>query len=96
MNPTERVLNWWRRWAPGATAAPAAVDSPYAPCDSDPPEVAQARALLRAVELGGVPLNPAKVNAVARALGLDVSSRAPMEQTLERLRAAVARQTVSG
>jgi hypothetical protein len=31
------------------------------------------------------------VNAVARALGLEVSTRAPVEQTVERIRAALAR-----
>ena len=56
-----------------------------------PPEVRQARELVAAVDAGGLPLNPARVNAVARALGLEVSTRAPVGQTVERIRAALAR-----
>lgn len=54
-------------------------------------EVTQARKLIRAIDAGGVPLNPAKVNAIARALGLEVSRKAPVEDTLERIRAALKR-----
>lgn len=74
----------WRRWlsarlgsGPGRAALP--------------PEVRQARELVAAVDAGGLPLNPARVNALARALGLEVSTRAPVEQTVERIRAALAR-----
>ncbi len=55
------------------------------------PEVIQARKLLAAIDRGGVPLNPAKVNAIARGLGLEVSSKAPMDQTIERIRQALQR-----
>jgi hypothetical protein len=55
------------------------------------PEVARARALLDAIDRGGLPLNPARVNSVGRDLGLEVSVRAPMEQTIERIRAALQR-----
>lgn len=55
------------------------------------PEVTQARALIDAVDAGGVPLNPAKVNQIGRALGLDVSSKAPVEETIERIRQALNR-----
>lgn len=58
---------------------------------AEPPEVTQARALVAAIDAGGLPLNPARVNAVARALGLEVSSRAPVVQTVERIRAALLR-----
>jgi hypothetical protein len=54
-------------------------------------EVAQARNLIRAIDAGGVPMNPARVNAIARALGLEVSSKAPMEDTVARIRAALRR-----
>ncbi len=47
--------------------------------------------LVAAVDAGGLPLNPMRVNAIARSLGLDVSPRAPMEQTIERIRQALAR-----
>lgn len=55
------------------------------------PEILQARHLLAAVDRGGIPLNPARVNAIARDLGLDVSRKAPVESTIQRIRAAVAR-----
>lgn len=54
-------------------------------------EIATARALLRAIDAGGVPLNPARVNAIGRALGLDLPSKAPVEQNIERIRLAIAR-----
>ena len=56
-----------------------------------PPEVLQAQLLIRAVNRGGVPLNPAKVNAIARNLGLEVSSCAPVEHTIKRIRACLKR-----
>jgi hypothetical protein len=62
-----------------------------APEPPEPPEVTQARDLVAAIDAGGLPLNPARVNMVARALGLEVSSRAPVTQTVERIRAALQR-----
>ena len=56
-----------------------------------PAEIEQARALIRAIDRGGLPLNPAKVNAIARDLGLEVSRHAPVEQTVERIRACLLR-----
>ena len=47
--------------------------------------------LIKAVDAGGLPLNPARVNAIARSLGLEVSIRAPVEDTLQRIRHALAR-----
>lgn len=54
-------------------------------------DLEQARRLLAAIDRGGIPLNPAKVNAVARNLGLEVSKKAAVDETIERLRAAVKR-----
>ena len=54
-------------------------------------DIEQARRLVAAVDHGGIPLNAAKVNAIARSLGLEVSTRAPVAETIERLRKAVAR-----
>lgn len=54
-------------------------------------EVRNARALIAAIDRGGVPLNPAKVNVIARQLGLEVSSRAPMDETILRIREALGR-----
>lgn len=53
--------------------------------------VEQARRLIAAIDRGGLPLNPAKVNAIARGFGLEVSRRAPVEQTVERIRACLRR-----
>ena len=58
---------------------------------SIPPEIVQAQKLIRAIDRGGIPLSPAKVNAIARNLGLEVSTRAPVEQTIERIRACLNR-----
>jgi hypothetical protein len=54
-------------------------------------DIEQARRLLAAIDQGGIPLNAAKVNAIARNLGLEVSKKARVEETIERLRKAVAR-----
>lgn len=57
-----------------------------------PPDVwQQAQALVRAIDAGGLPLSPARVNAIARGLGLEVSAQAPMDQTVARIRAALQR-----
>lgn len=57
-----------------------------------PPRPEQrARQLIAAVDAGGLPLNAAIVNDIARQLGLEVSSRAPMEDTIVRIRAALER-----
>jgi hypothetical protein len=53
------------------------------------PEVLQAKQLIKAVDSGGIPLNPIKVNSIARSLGLDVKTTAPMEETIERVRQIV-------
>ena len=77
-------MQWWRTWwakRHGAAAKPA------------PPlsDRQQAQALIDAIDRGGLPLNPARVNQIARGLGLEVSTRAPMAQTIERIREALAR-----
>ena len=51
----------------------------------------QAQALVRAVDAGGLPLHPGRVNQIARRLGLQVSSAAPVGETVARIRAALAR-----
>jgi hypothetical protein len=51
----------------------------------------RALALLAAIDAGGVPLNPARVNDMARQLGLEVSPKAPMAETIERIRACTQR-----
>jgi hypothetical protein len=54
-------------------------------------DIEQARRLLSAIDQGGMVLNPARVNAIARNLGLEVSTKAAVEETIARLRAAVER-----
>jgi hypothetical protein len=57
---------------------------------SSAPEV-QAKALIKAIDAGGLPLNAARVNDIARRLGLEVSIRASMNDTIERIRRALKR-----
>jgi hypothetical protein len=54
-------------------------------------EIGQAKQLIAAIDRGGVPLNPGRINAIARNLGLEVSRKAPVEETIQRLRDALAR-----
>lgn len=56
-----------------------------------PMETRQAIALIAAIDAGGIPLNPAKVNEIARNLGLEVSRKAPVDETIRRIRAALER-----
>ena len=56
-------------------------------------DIEQARSLITAIDRGGIPLNPAKVNAIARNLGLEVSKKAVVEETIQRLREALQRAT---
>jgi hypothetical protein len=53
------------------------------------PEWRAAEDLVRAIDAGGVPLNAARVNQIARQLGLEVSTRASVEHTIERVRKAL-------
>lgn len=45
--------------------------------------------LIAAIDAGGIPLNPAVVNDIARKLGLEVSVTAQMDGTITRIRAAL-------
>ncbi len=57
-----------------------------------PPTTEQrAQDLISAIEAGGLPLNAAVVNDIARALGLEVSNRARLEDTITRIRLALKR-----
>ncbi len=57
-----------------------------------PSDYERAQALIAAIDAGGLPLNPARVNDIARRLGLDVSSKAAVEDTIKRIRAALKQQ----
>ena len=58
-------------------------------------DIEQAQTLIQAVDRGGIPLNPARVNHIARNLGLEVSTRASVDQTIARIRACVQRAASS-
>jgi hypothetical protein len=65
---------------------------PRPPAPAVPPSAeAQALALIAAIDRGGIPLNVARVNHIARELGLEVSAKAPVEETIARIRAACQR-----
>jgi len=66
------------------------VRAPFAPRKDPQPEWQRAAELIAAIDAGGVPLNPKRVNDIARNLGLEVSIRAPQEATIARIRAALA------
>jgi hypothetical protein len=72
-------MRWLTRWFPRRQPPPPVSDAQ------------RARDLIAAVDAGGMPLNPARINAIARSLGLEVTAHDPVEQTIERLRAAVQR-----
>jgi hypothetical protein len=77
-------MQWFRSWWARMRGRPAPAAGPLT-------DRQQAQALIAAIDRGGVPLNPARVNQIARSLGLEVSARAPMEHTVERIRQALAR-----
>jgi len=56
-----------------------------------PGEYDRARSLIAAIDRGGIPLNVARINAIARDLGLEISTRAQPDETIRRIRAALAR-----
>jgi len=54
-------------------------------------EVERARQLIAAIDAGGIPLDPRRITRIAESLGLEVSRKARMEDTIERIRAALKR-----
>lgn len=74
-NPNKNRWSWLTRWW---RARPAAT-----------PDHQRAAELIAAIDAGGLPLNPARVNEIARRLGLEVSRHAHMEDTIARIRAAL-------
>lgn len=89
----QRLTAWLTAWVTASVSAwvPARLMARLRPQRPRSTERQQARSLVDAVDAGGLPLNPARVNQIARQLGLEVSTRAPVEQTIERIRAALAR-----
>ena len=62
-----------------------------APVAEKPTEIKAAEDLIEAVDKGGIPLSPGKVNKIAEDLGLEVSTKAKPEDTVQRIRKAVKR-----
>lgn len=73
------IWRWLKGLRPGGVSLPA--------------EIVQAQKLIDAIDRGGIPLNPAMINAIARNLGLEVSRKAPPAETIERIRQALRRST---
>jgi hypothetical protein len=48
-----------------------------------------AKQLLAAIDQGGAPTDPIRINNIGRALGLEVLASAPMADTIERIRVVV-------
>lgn len=63
----------------------------YLPVRKPPTAEQRAKDLIAAIDAGGLPLNPARINDIARQLGLEVSNKASMPDTIERIRQAVRR-----
>jgi hypothetical protein len=61
------------------------------PVDNSPDEIQRAKQLITALDAGGIPLDPAIIVRIAEDLGLEVSKKARMEDTIERIRAAIGR-----
>lgn len=61
------------------------------PGEDSAPEIRRARQLITAIDSGGIPLDPAIIARVAEGLGLEVSRKARMEDTIERIRTALGR-----
>jgi hypothetical protein len=68
------IAGWRQRWLSWRGA------------NTEPSHIAAARELIRAIDAGGIPLNPIRVNQIARQLDLKVSARAPMAETILRIR----------
>ena len=56
-----------------------------------PSELQAGKDVVDAIDAGGLPLEAMRINRIARELGLEVSSQAPVGETVVRLRAAVLR-----
>lgn len=61
------------------------------PAEDIAPEIRRARQLIASIDAGGIPLDPAIITRIAEGLGLEVSRKARMEDTIKRIRAAIER-----
>jgi len=63
----------------------------FKPPDNMPPEIRRAKQLISAIDAGGIPLDSARIYRIAEDLGLEVSRKARMEDTIDRIRMALQR-----
>lgn len=63
----------------------------FKPLDNLPTEIRRAKQLISAIDAGGIPLDPARIYRIAEDLGLEVSKKARMEDTIDRIRMALKR-----
>ena len=61
------------------------------PPDNMPAEIRRAKQLISALDAGGIPLDPTRICRIAEDLGLEVSKKARMEDTIDRIRVALKR-----
>lgn len=61
------------------------------PLDIMPAEIRRAKQLISAIDAGGIPLDPARIYRIAEDLGLEVSKKARIEDTIDRIRMALKR-----
>ena len=61
------------------------------PHDNTPPEIRRAKQLISAIDAGGIPLDLSMICRIAEGLGLEVSRKARMEDTIGRIRVAIER-----
>lgn len=61
--------------------------------DKPPSHLQRAQDLITAIDAGGIPLIPARVNDIARQMGMEVPLDSPMSETIERIRLALQRQS---
>ncbi|BAN35376.1 hypothetical protein SCD_n01555 [Sulfuricella denitrificans skB26] len=61
------------------------------PLDNAPVEIRRAKQLIAAIDAGGTPLDSARISRIAEDLGLEVSKKARMEDTIDRIRMALKR-----
>ncbi|MBI5918620.1 MAG: hypothetical protein HY849_04515 [Nitrosomonadales bacterium] len=61
------------------------------PHDNTPTEIKRAKQLIAAIDAGGIPLDPSRIARIAEDLGLEVSRKARMEDTIKRIRSALER-----
>lgn len=59
--------------------------------DNLPDEIQRAKQFISAIDAGGIPLYPARIIRIAEDLGLEVSKKERMEDTIERIRLAIQR-----